>query len=333
MARSRAQRRRVSLGVLVVLVATFLVLVFARDVSRAAHGATTARRSENLSFAALANALLTSENQVDERLAYLLAHGGGLSRPVLGARLDQLAQVVAAWPGEGRRLRSPHLAHGVSLELDDLTQMRAGATMALIDTVERALRLPVAPGADGAVTTGDPANVLRATALLWNRDRFALVREPGHARLLANSAQTPGALRAGDLVVLERSRRLALVRAIGIAAVRVVPAPLPAPAGTLVVPPVSRVTIDVSVVNRADAVQPVALTLSVTPLNGRGSVSVQRAHATLAPLGGWAFSLAPFATVPSERARVVVRVSGAPAGSGLPVERTYTLVLSPSGTG
>lgn len=332
MARSRAQRRRVSLGVLAVLVATFLVLVFARDVSRAAHGATTARRSENLSFASLANSLLTSENQVDARLAYLLAHGGGLARPVLGARLDQLAQVVAAWPGEGRRLRSPHLAHDVNLELDDLTQTRAAATMALIDTVERALRLPVAPGGDGAVT-GDPAAALRATALQWNRDRFALVREPGHARLLANSAQTPGALSAGDLVALERSRRLALVRAIGIAAVRVVPAPLPAPAGTLVVPPVSRVTIDVSVVNLADAVQPVALTLSVTPLNARGSVSVQRAHATLAPLGGWAFSLAPFATAPSERARVVVRVSGAPAGSSLPVEQTYTLVLSPSGTG
>ncbi len=332
MARSRAQRRRVSLGVLVVLVATFLVLVFARDVTRAAHGATTARRSENLSFAALANALLTSENQVDARLAYLLAHGGGLARPVLGARLDQLAQAVAAWPGEGRRLRSPHLAHGVNVELDDLTQTRAAATLDLIATVERALRLPVSPGAAAAVTP-NPANALRATSLRWNRERFALVREPGHAALLATSAQTPGALRAGDLAALERSRRLALVRAIGIAAVRVVPAPLPAPAGTLVVPPVTRVTIDVSVVNLADAVQPVTLSLSVTPLNGRGSLSVQRARATLSPLGGWAFSLAPFVTAPSERARVVVRVSGAPAGPGLPVERTYTLVLSPSGIG
>ena len=332
MARSRAQRRRVSLGVLTVLVATFLVLVFARDVSRAAHNATTARRSEDLSFAALANALLASENQVDARLAYLLAHGSGLSRPVLGARLDQLAQVVASWPGEGRRLRSPHVAHDVNVQIDDLTQTRAAATMALIGSIERALALPLAPGTDVTVAT-NPADALRATSLLWNRDRFALVREPGHARLLATSAQTPGAVAAGGLTALERSRRLALVRAVGIAAVRVVPAPLPAPAGTLVVPPVSRVTIDVSVANLADAVQPVVVTLSVTPLNGRGSPSTQRARATLAPLGGWAFSLAPFVTAPSERARVVVRVAGARAGSSLPTQRTYTLVLSPSGVG
>ncbi len=332
MARSRAQRRRVSLGALAVLVVTLLVLLFARDVSRAAHNATTARRSEDLSFAALANTLLTSENQVDARLAYLLAHGGGLSRPVLGARLAQLGQVVADWPGEGRRLRSPHLAHDVNVELDELTQSRAAATLDLIGVVERALRLPLSPGTDVAAT-GNPADVLRATSLLWNHDRFALVREPGHAHLLATSAQTPGAVTAGDLTALARSRRLALVRAIGIAAVRVVPAPLPAPAGTLVVPPVSRVTIDVSVANLADAAQPVTLTLSVTPLNARGSPSTQRVSATLSPLGGWAFSLAPFATAPSERARVVVRVSGAPAGSSLPIVRTYTLVLSPSGAG
>lgn len=332
MARSKAQRRRVSLGVLVVLVATFLVLVFARDVSRAAHDATTARRSENLSFAALANALITSENQVDARLAYLLAHGGGLSRPVLGARLGQLAQAVAAWSGEGRRLRSPRLAHDVNAEFADLTQTRAAAMLSLIVSVERALRLPASPGAGGSVIP-DPAGALRATARQWNAERFALAREPGHAHLLATSAQTPGALAAGDLATLERSRRLTLVRAIGIAAVRVVPSPLPAPSGTVIVPPVSRVTFDVSVVNGADVVQPVTLSVSVEPLNGRGSASRQRARATLAPLGGWAFSLAPFATVPSERARVVVRVAGAPAASGLPLEETYTLVLSPSGTG
>lgn len=329
MARPRAQRRRVSIGVLIALVITLLVLVFARDVSRAAHGATTVRRSEDLSFGALANALLTSENRDDARLAYLLVHGGGLSRPVVAARLDQIALDVAAWSGEGQRLSQPRLAHGVNDELNDLTQTRADATLDLIGEVDHALRLPLAPGAH--VVAGDPADVLRATARAWNRDRFALVHEPGRVRLLALSAAAPSAVRAGDLVTLSRSPTLALVRAIGIAAVRVVPAPLPARAGTLLEPPVDRVTIGVSVENLAYADQPVTLALSVTPLNGRGEASSQHARATLAPLGAWAFALAPVVTAPSERARVVVRIGGARAGAALPVTETYTLVLSPSG--
>lgn len=318
-----------SIGVLIALVITLLVLVFARDVSRAAHNAATVRRSEDLSFAALANSLLTSENQVDAHLAYLMVHGSTLSRPVFAARLDQIDQVVVAWPGEGERLALPKLAHNVNGELDNLTQTRAAATEALIAGVEHSLALPVT--VEGSSPGSDAAAALRATALAWNTDRFALVHEPGRVHLLAVSSRSASDVLGGDATALDRSVALAVHRAIGIAAVRVIPSPLPAKSGTLLEPPVARLTIDVSVANLAYAVQPVSLTLSVTPLNGRGAPSNQRARATLGPLGAWAFSLASVTTAPNERARVVVRVTGAPAGATLPVTETYSLVLSPSG--
>jgi len=87
-ARTRAQRRRHTLLLTVALVATLLVLVFARDIGRSAHGAINPRRSENRSFAALANSLLGQENAFDARLTYLLTNGESVSRSVFAARLD-----------------------------------------------------------------------------------------------------------------------------------------------------------------------------------------------------------------------------------------------------
>jgi hypothetical protein len=91
-ARTRAQRRRHSVFLTIALVATFVVLVFARDVSRSAHDAITNERSENRSFAGLANTLITQENAFDTRAARLLRNGGTLTRPIFDARLQQLDQ-------------------------------------------------------------------------------------------------------------------------------------------------------------------------------------------------------------------------------------------------
>ena len=97
MARTRAQRRRQNTIVTLALVVTVLVLLFAHDVNRAAHNSTTVRRSENRSFARLANTLVASEQLFDQRLGYLLTHGGTMSREVFSARLDQLARVLPEW--------------------------------------------------------------------------------------------------------------------------------------------------------------------------------------------------------------------------------------------
>ena len=76
----------------IAVVATLVVLLFARDVTRSAHGAISPRRSENRSFGVLANLLLSQQNDFDAHLAYLLANGTSLTRPVFAARLTQLYQ-------------------------------------------------------------------------------------------------------------------------------------------------------------------------------------------------------------------------------------------------
>ncbi len=313
----------------VALAVTLIVLVFARDVTRAAHGAITARRSENRSFAALANSLVTRENSFDGRLARLLEGGGGLSRPVFAARLDQLDHELASWTTAAELVRRPLLAHDINDTLDELTQQRVAAYATLLDQVARALSLPW--GAAPASPVTDPAAVLTSTSETWNRDRFALAKEPGRVTLDATSARSAVDVAAHGFGALEHAPSLVLVRAISIAAVRVAPAPLPAPAGVLLLPPVGTVRVGVSVLNASYDVQPVRLVVRVTPLNGRGSPSTQTFTATLGPLQAFAFSLAPLRTLASEQARLVITVAGARAAVGKVTAETFRLEMSPSG--
>jgi hypothetical protein len=328
-ARSRAQRRRRTLLIVAALAVTLIVLVFARDVTRAAHGAITARRSENRSFAALANALATRENAFDGRLALLLADGGGLSRPVFAARLDQLDDELASWSTAADLVRRPVLAHDVNDALDELTQERVAAYATLLDEVAQALSLPWSGARVSAVA--DPAAVLVATSTAWNHDRFALAKEPGRAILDATSARSAVYVTRNGFSALEHAPSLALVRAISLAAVRVSPSPLPARPGVLLLPPVGTVRLGVSVLNDSFDEQPVRLSVRVTPLNGRGSSSTQSFTATVGPLQGFAFTIAPLRTAASEQARVVISVVGARAARGKVTTETFRLEMSPSG--
>lgn len=316
--------------VVVALVATLVVLVFARDVSRAAHGAITARRSENRSFAALANDLLSQENAFDGRLYRLLSQGGSLSRPVFAARLDQLDQELPAFSSAADLLRRPTLAHRVNETLDDLTDQRVAAYESLLYDVARTLSLPWGPAPASPVN--DPAAVLVATSRTWARDRFALAKEPGDVALDQTSDVAAGYVAKDGLASLEDSSSLRLVRAVSIAAVRVTPAPLPAAAGVVLLPPVGTVRIGVTVQNASYDEQPVRLTVRVTPLNGRGGASTQTLVTTLGPLAAYAFDVAPLTTAPSERARLVVVVTGARAARGKVVAETFRLEMSPSGS-
>ena len=78
--------------------------------------------------------------------------------------------------------------------------------------------------------------------------------------------------------------------------------------------------------------QPVTLTVRVTPLNKRGVAFAQTMKATIGPLGAYAFVPGVIHTAASERARVVVTVSGAQAASGKVTTETYQMEMSPSGT-
>ena len=329
MARTRAQRRRHTLLITLALAVTLIVLFFARDVSRSAHGAASVQRSENRSFAALANTLLTNENSFNGRLDQLFSGGATLSRSVFAARLNQLDQELSNWITAADQLRRPALDHLVNDTLYKITLTRVAAFQTLLGDVANALGLPWNTVPIDVVI--DPVATLEATDQRWNVERYALVKEPGLVHLDAANSSSAKYYAAHGLTALVDAPSLALVRAISIAAVHVSPAPLPAPTGVLLLPPVGSVKIGVSVVNASYDSQPVTLTIRVTPLNNRGVAFAQTMKATLGPLDAYAFVPGSILTAASERARVVLTVTGAQAASGKVTTETYQMEMSPSG--
>jgi hypothetical protein len=197
-ARTRAQRRRPTLLLTFALAATLLVLLFARDVTRSAHGAIGPRRSENRSFAQLANLLITQENEFDSHLAYLLANGQTLTRPVFAARLGQLNQLLPTWVSEADQLRRPKLAHAINDAVVLLTEQRVDAYQSLFANVARALSLPWPAISATSKSVRDPARTLLDTSHEWNFDRWGLALEPGRATLLALTTRPTGARRCSQ---------------------------------------------------------------------------------------------------------------------------------------
>ena len=311
------------------LVVTLIILVFARDVSRSGHDAITARRSENRSFAALANALVLQENAFDGRLYQLLSHGGSLDRAVFAARLNQLDDQLAYWSTAADQLRRPILSHDVNDEFDLLTQERVTGYQTLLGDIARDLDLPW--NASASTEIANPASSLIATSERWNVDRFALRKEPGTVRLDATSAESAQYFFTNGANVLLESKSLRLVRAVDIAAVRVSPSPLPAKAGVWLLPPVTSVQFGVTVVNDSYDSQPVTFTIQVILLNNRGVALSQRMSTTLGPMGAYAFVPRVLTTAPSEQARVILRVVGARAALGKLTTEEIRLEMSPSG--
>ena len=333
MARTRAQRRRHTLLLTVALALTLLVLVFARDVSRSAHGAESPRKSENRTFAALANSLLGQENVFDAHLTFLLSHGQGLSRPVFAARLEQLEQQLPSWQTDAGLLRRPQLAHGVNDVLSQLTEQRVDDYEAMLAAVANGLSLPWAPTLkDTTVTNVSSAqSSLMATTEQWNVARWGLHKEPG--RVTLDSCSNSSALLSFSTAMhsLELSPSLVLARGIGITAVSVSPAPLPAVTGELLLPPTSSVHIGVTVSNLSYSNQPVDLTVILTPSNHFGTGSRQTFSTTIGPLGSFAFVPKLMSVTTSEHAVLTISVGGAPTGANTSRVRRYNVIVSPSG--
>jgi hypothetical protein len=314
----------------IALAVTLVVLVFARDVSRAAHGAITAQRSEDRSFAGLANTLIGQENDFDVRLARLLQSGSSLSRPVFDARLLQLDQELPSWTAAADQLRRPKLAHDINNKIADLTEVRVDDYQTIIASVTRSLTLPTPILDADATRAADPAHVLIATAEEWNRDRFALRHEPGVVRLDALSDSSATLFATSGVANLTASPSLAVVRGIGIAAVSVVPAPLPARRGVLLLPPVTTISLGVSVVNSGYVEQAITLEVTMTPTNGPLQAEHQTFHVDLAPLQSYAFTPQQISVVASERATLDIRITGAQASANLTRSRSYRIEMSPS---
>lgn len=317
------------------LVATLAVLVFARDVSRSAHGALSPRSSENRSFSVLANSLLGQENAFDSRLTYLLTNGQGLTRSVFAARLAQLADQLPLWQTQAAQLRRPRLAHDVNDVVALLTEQRVDDYQAILASVASSLTLPWTSVAHPTVTltTSAAQASLATTSAEWDTARWGLVREPGRASLLAMSDVSALLDLSSVVGALRNSSSLAVTRGIGIVAVSVTPAPLPAVVGELLLPPTSSVRLGVSVSNASYVNQPVTLTYVLTPTNRLGISQSQSLRMTLGPLQSFAFVPPPLSTVTSEHANLTISVSGAPSGPQMSRLRRYTVIVSPSGNG
>jgi hypothetical protein len=330
-ARTRAQRRRQTLYLTIALVLTLLVLLFARDVSRSAHGSIGPRRSENRSFGSLANSLVSQENTFDGHLSYLLAHGTTLTRPVFAARLDQLGQQLPLWTIEAEQLRRPKLAHNINDVVAAQTDVRIDAYRSLLWDVASSLTLPwpALPASSAAIT--NPAQTLISTSQQWGLARFSLVQEPGLVTLLPLTTLSATFDRTTGLTGLYSSTSLALARGIGIVAVGVSPSPLPAAHGVLLLPPGTSMHLGVSIRNAGWVTQAVRLRMTLTPAHG--PVQSQSFATTLGPLQAYAFSSLPFTTAPSERGTLVLSLTGARAASNMTRSRTYLLKMSPSGNG
>jgi hypothetical protein len=331
-ARTRAQRRRQNLLVTAALVATALVLLFAHDVNRAAHSSTNVRRSENRSFASLANALLGSEQQFGDHLDYLLTHGTTLSRAVFTARLDQLALQLPGWSTEANLLRHPSIAHDVNTTLVSLTEQRVDDYQVVLDSVAHALDLPWTTLSSTTLTSVAARSSLLATDRTWDALRHSLATEPGRVQLAATS--TPGAVVTLPTVMstLDGAASLQVRRSVSISAVEVTPSPLPAAAGTIVLPPVTSVHLGVSVTNDQFVLQPVVLTVTFTPRSGRlAAPQTETMAVTLGPMRSYAFVARLLVTAPGEHARLSITLRGTARSPAPTQRRTYQVILSPSG--
>lgn len=318
------------------MVISLLALLFARDVNRAAHNSSSPRRSENRSFGVLASTLISQENSFDVRFRYLLTNGETLSRQVFSARLTQLADQLVMWPTEAAQLRQPKLAHNVNGVLSQVTEQRFDDYQAIVTDVGESMRLPSGTlpwptSILGVVDTNTAQASLFSTSQEWASRRFSLAREPGHVKLSATTNGVALMHLSTALQVLRDSPTLVATRGVGIVAISVTPAPLPAAAGELLLPPASSVHLGISVLNGNYIDQPISVTVTLIPQNGRGLRQSQIMNTVLGPLQSFAFVPKLLQTQASERATLIIKVAGAPSALNMTRSRTYRVVMSPSG--
>jgi hypothetical protein len=151
---------------------------------------------------------------------------------------------------------------------------------------------------------------LITTGIAWNSDRYDLTKEPGRQHLRPLTFASAKYFITFGAQNLTSSSSLAVVRGIGVAAVSISPAPFPATHGELLLPPVSQFHVGISVSNTGFVEQPVTLNVTLTPTNGPHPTVRQHFHLNLAPLQSYAVVPKDFATVPSERATLVISVVG-----------------------
>jgi hypothetical protein len=310
---------------------TFVVLVFGHEVSRAAHQENTVRASENMSFASLATTLLGQENSFDAQLASLVTTGAQLTRVNFAAQLSELIQELSSWRDQAVFMRTPVLSPDLNVTLVHDTLARVNDYEVVLNDVAQALSLPGPSVPASSLTLAAAQQSLLQTAASWGAARHALAAAPGRVTLMALTHVSARLNVPQDVAGLVNSRNLAPTRAIVIAAIQVQPAPFPAPALTLRIAPTSSIQVQVAVSNLREIVQPVSLSLTLTPASGQ--VQHVTMTQTLSPVTSFAFASHAFSVFAGEKATLSVQLNGVPAAAGLAHSRVYALSVSPSGLG
>lgn len=317
--------------IFVALVVTFVVLVFGREVSRSAHQENSARLSENLSFASLATNLLGQENSFDAQLATLLGTGAQLSRTGLSVQFAELTQQLSSWRAVAALLTAPVLTPDLNVILADDTLTRIADYDTVLAYVAQALSLTGPNPSALAPTLGGAQLSLAQTAATWGSDRHLLAAAPGHVTLKALSSVVAKLNVPQDVTTLASAPSLAATRAIVISAIQVQPAPFPSPALTLLLAPTTSMLVQVAVTNLREIVQPVSLTLVLTPSSGlTQQVTMTQ---TLSAGTSFAFPSHTFSVFTGEKATLRVTLNAVPPASGLAHQRIYAVSVSPSGVG
>ena len=254
---------------------------------------------------------------------------------MFAARLTQLYQELPEWQTEADHLRRPKLVSDVNDVIANSTDLRIDAYESMFADLAHRLALPWPSISASQAQALTPSQVLIVTSRQWERERFDLRDQPGSVRLLGLTSAAATYVEHVGFANLVASPSLALRRSVSIAAVSVDPAPLPAPQGKLVLPPVTSFHLGISVANDSFVTQPVAVRVVLTRTNGaaRGTSVVHVVNVTLGPLQSYAFVISSMPTQPSERATLVIHVSGTVAIPATGQTRTYQVVMSPAGTG
>ena len=145
MPRSRASRRRRLLLFVASLLAVSVLSAFVSDVRTAAHHSSGPLSNVNKNFGGLATNLLRSQNFLDGEFQYLLSHGAVMNRAQVASRLSVLQGEANALVVGSAHLADPKIAHDLNLQLQTITEQRAGAWLTLIHDLEVRLQLPAIP--------------------------------------------------------------------------------------------------------------------------------------------------------------------------------------------
>ena len=296
-----------------------------RTVANDAHHAKSLLRSENVSFATLANTVTEQENTVEGQLAALWSAAPTLTRATFAARLTQIELLTQSWLDDAARTAQPSIVDGLNHTFLTITTQRVAGYRGLIAQIATRLELPIIVNQPADL---HPVGVLQRTATQWNALHSALRDKPGVAVLATLSTTGVDAYAGGVLNQLSATSALTLHRNVSISAVRVSPSPLPSTPGRLLLPSVPFLTVGVTVTNGAYVTQPVTITVRLTPTNGIGREYSRSETITLGPLASYAFNDTGVVSVPSEQGRLYVSLSGIPGATSNSRNRTYYLQMA-----